>query len=230
MWIARIAKEPIMQASKPSKPVRLATALALLLSLPASAGVHATFEGLTLEGNYTPGNDVTITVIGNSEGLESALIQLILTVDPALILIESSAGTLADSDPDPDRFWANTGVMGTCGGGIYPPSHCWALDAFENDSFGLEPIDLLPSTMSMFRFDTSNASGPLTFSIDPSVYSSGLHSYFDLPGVSYTLLVPEPGSGLLLGLGLTVLGASRGDARFASRAARSRRAPAPPSA
>jgi len=193
---------------QPRRSIPLTAGVALLLALPASAGVFATFDGLTLEGTYQPGVDITVTVFGDSEGRESALISLILTVDPALILVESSVGTLADSHPD--RSWEQSAVAGTCGQGSDPPNRCLALDAFELGSAGQDPLDLLLSTLSVFRFDTSNTVGqPITFSIDPYTYTNGDHTFFELPGASYTFFTPEPASGLLLGLGLTALAAAR---------------------
>jgi PEP-CTERM motif len=156
---------------------------------------------------YVPGDILTVTISGNSEGLTSAFISLILTFDPSLSLVSSTAGVLADSDPN--LFWQQTAFTGTCGLGGYAPNECRALDAYEYVSFGGVPIDLLPSTFSTFQFDTSSAPGIFEISVEPCTYPVGTHSFFDLPGKTIIWPIPEPTTAALLGLGLAALGVAR---------------------
>ncbi len=131
------------------------------------------------------------------------VIRAFLTVHPALSYIASSVGALNDSSPF--FYWEPTGVSATCGASGLAANVCVGVDAFTYQ-FLQDGIDLLPSNLSTFTFDTTNATGDLFFSLDPD--GAG---FFGLPGTTAVVaLVPEPATALFLGLGLVVLAGARG--------------------
>ncbi len=169
----------------------------LLWSVPAAAGLN-----IEAPATYRPGDPVTLTLTGDSEGREAPLLGALLTVDPSLDLESATAGTLSDSGMRYGQFfyWAQTALVGTCGVGPYLESNeCVAVDAFSAGSINSYPLDLIPSTLSTFTFDTTDATGDILFSLDPD--GAG---FFGLPGTTLTI-VPEPGTAALLGLGMVAL-------------------------
>jgi hypothetical protein len=65
-------------------------------------------------------------------------------------------------------------------------------------------IGLLPSTLSTYTFDTTGASGDLTFTLTPE--GAGFFGFGPATPLVVAQIVPEPASAALLGLGLMTLG------------------------
>ncbi len=171
----------------------LALIAALLCSVPASAGLN-----IEAPATYTPGDLITLTLTGDSEGRTAAIIRALLIVEPNLELVSGAAGMLYDSNSS--FYWSQTAEVGTCGPGGLPPDTCTAVDAFEA-TVGVAAFDLLPSTLSTWHFDTTHATGDLYFSLDPD--GAG---FFGLPGTTAVVaFVPEPATALLLAVGLVTL-------------------------
>jgi hypothetical protein len=186
----------------------------LLLGFSLLVRPESALAALHIEGpaSYTPGDIVELTILGdssvNGDGLppylETGYLEVALTIDPSLSVVSSSAGTLMKGDTgSPGDSWLNTALAGTCGEGGFAANECVAVNAFDSYNFGSGMLGLIPSTLSVFQFDTTGASGPLHFSLDP--FGNG---FFGLPGTTFTV-VPEPGTAGLLGLGLVVLARTR---------------------
>jgi hypothetical protein len=183
---------------------------AMLLAAPSTA-----IAGLAIDApsTYTPGDVVTITLRGDSEGRFEFSMLVELTYEETLDIVGRSAGTLEDSNAFLSWFRASTDLQ--CGAAApslgLADNQCIAVHAFE--TYG--PLDLLPSTLSTWRFDTTNASGDLVFFLDP--WDRGGQSaepFFGLPGTQVTVaMIPEPSTALLLGLGLAALASRRACSR-----------------
>jgi hypothetical protein len=162
---------------------------------------------------YTPGDLLTITLRGDSEGRKAIEMLVELTFDPALQVASRSAGVLEDSVAF--ESWSRISSDLSCGdaGLLQAENQCVAVQALSFFSFPEVPIDLLPSTLSTWQFDTTNAHGDLVFFLDPWDREgvSHAHFFFDFPGTEITVaMVPEPATALLLGLGLATLAVRRG--------------------
>jgi hypothetical protein len=177
-------------------------ALAVLLAapVPSRAGLN-----LDAPASYTPGDILTITVTGDSEGAEDTLMSALMIVEEPLTLVSVTHGTLHSSDPIYPE-WLHTGVSGTCGSAGLAPNECLAVDAFTYFTFP-PPIDLLPSTLTTWQFDTTNATGNLLFLLEPRAPAG----FFGLPGTQATVvMIPEPAPVALVAAGLVGVGAARG--------------------
>jgi hypothetical protein len=185
--------------------MRTSTALvlaALLVAAPSTVNAGLAIAPAT----YTPGNVLTLTLLGDSEGRASLSMLVELTFEETLEVVGRSAGTLNDSSAG--RNWIRASRDLQCGAAVsgLAENQCIAVDAFE--TYG--PLDLLPSTLSTWQFDTTNAHGDLVFFLDPRESSFGQEFFFGFPGTQITVeMIPEPSTGLLLGLGLASLAAVR---------------------
>jgi hypothetical protein len=174
------------------------------------AALNTASAGLAIDAplTYTPGDVLTVTLRGDSEGGASVSMQVELTFEETLGIVDRSAGTLNDSSAF--QAWGRTHRDLQCGAAAtglgLADNQCMAVDAFE--SYG--PLHLLPSTLSTWQFDTTGALGDLVFSLDPTEASFGQEFFFGFPGTEITVvMIPEPATGLLLGLGLAALLAFR---------------------
>jgi hypothetical protein len=186
------------------------TALLIFAAMSFVAPVATAELAIDAPATYTPGDLLTITLRGDSEGREAIEMLVELTFDPTLQVASRSAGTLNDSSPF--FSWLRPSSDLECGaaapGASLGENQCIAVHAFE--TYG--PLDLLPSTLSTWQFDTTNASGDLVFFLDPWDREgvSHDHFFFDFPGTQVTVaMIPEPTTALLLGLGLAALAARR---------------------
>jgi hypothetical protein len=175
----------------------------MLLGAPTTATALLAIDA---PATYTPGDVLTITLQGDSEGRASLSMVVELTFEETLEVAGRSAGTLEDSSAG--RNWIRTSRDLQCGaaasGLSLAENQCIAVDAAE--TYG--PLDLLPSTLSTWQFDTTNASGDLVFLLDPWDREgvSHDHFFFGFPGTQITVaMIPEPSAGLLLCLGLATL-------------------------
>jgi hypothetical protein len=111
-------------------------------------------------------------------------------------VLESSHTTLSWQVAGPEH--------GVCGRPEDPPMSCIAVSAF-SDLVG--SLDLLPSTLSVFAFDTSGAllGSTLTFQVIPE--ASGFFSAGPSEVVTVQV-IPEPAAGLLVALGLVAVAAT----------------------
>ena len=148
----------------------------LLLGLSCFVGSESALAALHIEGpaSYTPGDIIELTIVGdssvNGDGLppylEAGLLGVALTIDPSLSLVSSIVGTLMDSDTGafPNDSWLTSALPGTCGEGGFAANECVAVHAFDSYNLGSGSLDLIPSTLTIFQFDTTGASGLLHFS------------------------------------------------------------------
>jgi len=177
----------------------LVVALVATLLMPKPSSAALDLEG---PGSYTPGDMITITVTGDSEGAEGEGISVLLTIDDALALVSVDRGTLQSSDPFFEE-WMHTPASGTCGTIGLAANQCFAVDAFVTYTIGR--IDLLPSTLTTWQFDTTGATGDLLFLLEPDGVG-----FFGLPGTQVTVtMIPEPMPSALLCAGLVALAAWR---------------------
>jgi hypothetical protein len=175
--------------------------LPLLLAIPGAA-----FAGLNLEApaTYVPGEIITITVTGDSEGRIAAEFRVSITFDDALAVASVERGDLDNTGFD---WWLFAGATGLCGPDVsgFPPNRCLAVDAFTS-YVGSTRVDLLPSTLTTWQFDTTGATGDLLFLLEPRDPAG----FFGLRGTQATVvMIPEPAPVALLCAGLVALTARR---------------------
>jgi hypothetical protein len=177
------------------------------------APIIATAElAIDAPATYTPGDLLTITLRGDSDGREAIEMLVELTFDTALQVASRSAGDLEDSVAF--EAWSRISADLTCGDPdlLQSANQCVAVQALSFNSFPEVPIDLLPSTLSTWQFDTTNARGDLVFLLDPWDREgvSHDHFFFEFPGAQITVaMIPEPSTALLLGIGLAMLASRR---------------------
>jgi hypothetical protein len=96
----------------------------------------------------------------------------------------------------------SSGSLVSCGLEVQDldPNQCVGLDAFTS-VFAEPRIDVLPSTLSIWTFDTTGAEGALTFRAVPD--GAG---FFGFEGATLVVAIPEPATAVLLGFGLFVQG------------------------
>jgi len=184
--------------------------LMLVFVSVAAPGTARAILSIDAPATYRPGDVLEIEIRGDSEGRRSLFASTRLTFDSALQVLGSTTGPLPTSDLP--QVWLRTGADGLCGDdrlGL-DANQCVALDAFAYDL--PTPIDLLPATLSTWQFDTSDATGDLTFIVEPWGNTAGVDPgfFFDFPGTQITVaMIPEPSTALLLGLGLAALASRR---------------------
>ena len=179
--------------------LRTLVVLAVLLAAPVSASAGLNLEAPT---SYMPGDVITITVAGDSEGREAVSISLLMTVDEELTLVSVNRGTLYSSDSSVQE-WMHAPVSGTCGTIGLAANQCFAVDAFT--TYTGQRADLLPSTLTTWQFDTTGATGDLVVLLEPDGVG-----FFGFPGTQVTVtMIPEPASVALLCAGLVALAARR---------------------
>jgi len=181
----------------------LKSLVVVLVALPLGSEPSSAVLDLEAPTRYTPGDVITITVTGDSEGKEDSAISSVLTIATDLTLVGVALGTLHSSHPFIEE-WTHTGTSGTCGATDLAANECLAVDAF-TDSF-FRSIDLLPSTLTTWQFDTTGATGDLLFLLEPRAPAG----FFGLPGTQVTVtMIPEPEPVALLCAGLVALAAWR---------------------
>jgi hypothetical protein len=168
----------------------------LICGQPASAARLDVLASATI---IRPGDPLSITVTGDSEGAVEVLIRALLEYE-GLAEPSNAPGpfVLNTNPPFPGAEWTVLSQTGRCD--VTPVGSCVAVDA---GSFSIPtggpPLELLPSTLSVFAFDTSSAfaGSTLTFRAVPA-------GFFGAPP-SETVsvrVIPEPAPAALVGLGL----------------------------
>jgi len=198
-----------MGASRTFAPGWAFVALAAALAGPTSARA-----GLAIHGpaTYTPGEVITITLTGDSEGRLDPFLGAVIGFSArrgVVAPVAATRGALATSFSA--SVWlhyfysANVDSCGAVGG--LSASECLAVHATESYLPEFRPIDLLPSTLSTWQFDTTDARGDLLFTLEPW----DPVGFFDFPAATplVILAIPEPATAALLGVGLFALGAAR---------------------
>lgn len=176
---------------------RLAVVILAALCWPEIAAAGLT---VTAPAQYTPGDEITVTISGDSEGRTAVLMRALLAFDASLDVVSGSPRFPLD-DTSPLLSWSYTGAMARCGIGLLAPTQCVAADAFEFTTFAAASVDLLPSQLSVFRFDTTQATGDLVFTVEPD--GAG---FFGLPGTQATVSVIAPPVPTLSPAALAALG------------------------
>jgi hypothetical protein len=177
----------------------------LLCSVPGSA---ARIEVMTSSTSIAPGDALSVSVLGDSEG-ETAFTAAVLLVYSGNAVPADATGPFELESSTPDAIWETTGRTGACGLETFPPDSCLALEAFTDP--GIRG-NLLLGTFTIFEFDTSTAApgSLLTFQAIPA----GIGFFGAGPSEVVTVqVIPEPTPGLLVALGLLALagGAKAGE-------------------
>jgi len=173
--------------------------IVLLACLPAGA---ARIDVLASNSSVAPGDALSITVVGDSEGAVASQMFGRLHYSGDVEASDAQGPFDLRSSAGPD-FWMTVGSEhGVCGRPGDPPRTCIAFSAF-SDPFA---TDLLPSTLSVFVFDTSGAlpGSILTFQVVPEF--SGFFGAGPSEVVTVQV-IPEPAPALLVALGLLALAA-----------------------
>jgi len=156
-----------------------------------------------------PGDPLSITVTGDSEDAGALLIRVLLMYE-GLVEPSNAVGpfVLSTEPPFPGAEWTILPQTGRCD--VTPVGSCVAVDAASLAiPTGGPALELLPSTLSVFAFDTSAAlpGSMLTFQAVPDGVG------FFVAGVESELVsvrvIPEPGTAALLGLGLAATAVAR---------------------
>ena len=173
--------------------------LAAALLILGHTATAARLDVLTSADFVRPGDPLSITVTGDSEGSEAVVIRVLLAYD-GLAEPSNAVGPFVLNSGSDDE-WTVLPQTGRCD--VTPVGSCVAVDAasLTVPSLG-PPLELLPSTLSVFAFDTSAAlpGSTLTFQAVPDGVG------FFVAGVQSEIVsvhvIPEPAPVALLGLGL----------------------------
>jgi hypothetical protein len=177
------------------------------------AGSLSAQAGLAIHGpaTYTPGEVITITLTGDSEGRLDALMHAVVAFSAERGVVEPVAATRGDLETSAGvLYWLHfpgSGSVDGCGTFGLATNACLAVSAYEAYLLEGTPTDLLPSTLSTWQFDTTDARGDLVFTLAP-----GGVGFFDFPAATPLVVVgpiPEPVSVALVGLGLVAIGVAR---------------------
>jgi hypothetical protein len=174
-----------------------ALALALTLSISASADA-ATLSLFTDAADYAPGQQVTVTLIGDSGGELDNWMFGRLHFDPTMFLNPSSILLAPESGTAEE--WI-TGNPNTC-----VTDSCYMLNHIAFPDF----IGMVPTSQTLATFTaTIGRSGIANMTWDSDLHFFGSRSD-DLiaPDLSFIVL-PEPTTALLVALGLVGVGAIR---------------------
>jgi hypothetical protein len=174
----------------------------LLTSQAASA---ARLDVMASAASIRPGDALSITVTGDSEGAVANLIRVLLEHDDVIEPNNAPGPFVLNTNPRfPGAEWTVLSQTGRCD--VTPVGSCVAMDAASlTNPLGGPPRELLPSTLSVFAFDTSAAlpGSTLTFQAVPDAVA------FFVAGVESEIIsvrvIPEPAPAALVGLGLIVV-------------------------
>jgi hypothetical protein len=169
------------------------------LLLTAQVSTAARLDVLASAASIRPGDALSITVTGDSEGSGDVLIRVLLEYE-GLVEPSNAVGPFVLDSGSSDE-WTVLPQTGRCD--VTPVGSCVAADAgslFFFPELG-PPLELLPSTLSVFAFDTSAAlpGSTLTFQAVPDGFGFFLGGPSEVVSV---LVIPEPASIALRGLGL----------------------------
>jgi hypothetical protein len=193
------------------------------LTLTAPVALAARLDVLPSATSIRPGDALSITVTGDSEGAVAGLIRVLLEYDGLIEPSNAPGPFVLNTEPPPlGAEWTIFPQHGRCD--ATPVGSCIAAEAGSQlIPSGGPPLVLLPSTLSVFAFDTSAAlpGSTLTFQAVPDgvgFFGGGAQS--DIVSVR---VIPEPVPAALLGLALIAIALLR-------RGVRGRRPHSSPSA
>jgi hypothetical protein len=182
-------------------------ALAFLVCLGIGVGANAATLSVTADkSTYFVGETITLTIVGDSEGASARKAEGFLTFDVFRVAwlateqqpLTSFAGTLE---------WARGGIVEICGQPLGAPPGCWAFSQIGTVD-GQSPV---PVDGPLFVTMTLNVFAPGRVDFEWADNEGEALDFFGLtsaPGTS-VLILPEPGTAALFGLGLVGLSLSR---------------------
>lgn len=180
------------------------------LFVAASAAKAATLTVTPDKTSYEVGETITLSIVGDAEGAAALGIQGYLLFDKTLAgFVSMSQQPLVSGT----TTWLVGGALRNCESSPQLRSGCLLFNQILPiaGATGV-PDNLLIATLQLQAL----APGVLDFSWDTDT-QSGLHLMFfglpDAPGASVLVHSPEPGTGLLLALGLVQLASLRGSIR-----------------
>ena len=168
---------------------RLGFAVVLAIVALAGWGSEARAASLSIgtdQPTYTIGQTVTVTVTGDSQGGSDNAIAGTLQYSSTLTDTVSSSQSLLISGGLP---WL-PGILSTSDG---------SSEVFDQSRGGILPAATVSNLLTSTLILTATGLGTVTLSWAPGLDFFGLSSG---PSASFTVLAPEPGTALLIGLGL----------------------------
>jgi hypothetical protein len=199
-------------------PIAHRVSLALLVAalLPASAALAATLNLVFDKPSYLPGEAVTLTLIGDSQGgVDNTLFAAIVKPDPS-VLSDLALQRFAPPSSDGVPWIQGATTAPVCGPAR---SECWLIDMIHASSTGQSlPVGgdpaLEPFTYAVL---TGTAGLPGSYPIAWVTVPTRRVDFFGLtsaptstlitsPSTSMLVIVPEPGTAALLAAGLACIG------------------------
>jgi hypothetical protein len=178
------------------------TLLALVVALVAASWTAASAATLTVESDkltYLVGETITLTVFGDDEGVEALFVQGVLLYSGALV----DNGTRSQTPLGPG--WQVPAGLAEGDDGF----NAYSLAFYQHRLFDESDSPNLPGTLSVVTL-IAQAIGVVDVSWDTTEPFDQL-AFFGLtsaPGTSFSI-VPEPGTAVLLGIGLFYLAVRR---------------------
>jgi hypothetical protein len=179
--------------------------LATTLLIFGQSATAARLDVLPSATSVRPGDALSITVTGDSEGAFEVFFRVVLEYEGVIEPSNATGPFLLNSGTSNE--WTTFSQHGRCD--LVPVGSCVAADAGSlTNPLGGPALELLPSTLSVFAFDTSAAlpGSTLTFQAMPA-------PNFFVEGVTSEVVsvhvIPEPATAALLGLGLAAMAVVR---------------------
>jgi hypothetical protein len=209
--------------SRASRSATLALLAAVLLA-PWSAAHAATLQLVLDKPSYHPGETVTMTLLGDSQGAtDMTLFAAILRPDPS-VLFDLDLQLFAPPSSDGVPWTIGAQLAPVCGPN---PRECWLINMIH---VGAGPVALpvgVDAALEPFTYavltGTAGAPGAHLIEFGTSRFavgsgaplpSAGVNDFFGLkigraPAATLVIVNPEPGTAALLALGLGGLAATR---------------------
>lgn len=183
---------------------RIRTALALAFAIAPLGAAAATLTIQLDQATYNPGDIITMTILGDSQGAQDIFAYGQIEFSPVAVLGASAVVAVPPSDTV-GVTWLQGGLTGNCN-----LTTCIMINMIPSAvvSLGVDPL----SEPFVYGTVTATAGAPGVYPIFWNTTGLGFELGFfgltDAPAASL-VIVPEPATGALLALGLVALARAR---------------------